>query len=37
MIGKLYPLVELRSHDLSVPFGDAGPADAVVSGLASWP
>jgi tRNA (cmo5U34)-methyltransferase len=28
------PLVELRSHDLSVPLGDAGPADAVVSGLA---
>lgn len=28
------PLVELRSHDLRVPLGDAGPADAVVSGLA---
>lgn len=28
------PLVELRKHDLNVPFGDVGPADAVVSGLA---
>ncbi len=28
------PLVELRPHDLSLPLGDAGPADAVVSGLA---
>lgn len=26
--------VELRPHDLSLPLGDAGPADAVVSGLA---
>jgi SAM-dependent methyltransferase len=28
------PLVELRPHDLGLPLGDAGPADAVVSGLA---
>jgi tRNA (cmo5U34)-methyltransferase len=28
------PLVELRRHDLNVPLGDVGPADAVVSGLA---
>jgi len=28
------PLVELRAHDLDLPLGDAGPADAVVSGLA---
>jgi len=28
------PLVELRRRDLSVPLGDMGPADAVVSGLA---
>jgi tRNA (cmo5U34)-methyltransferase len=28
------PLVEIRPHDLSLPLGDAGPADAVVSGLA---
>jgi tRNA (cmo5U34)-methyltransferase len=28
------PLVELRRHDLGLPLGDAGPADAVVSGLA---
>lgn len=28
------PLVELRPHDLSLPLGDTGPADAVVSGLA---
>jgi SAM-dependent methyltransferase len=28
------PLIELRPHDLSLPLGDAGPADAVVSGLA---
>jgi trans-aconitate methyltransferase len=27
-------LVDLRSHDLSHSLGDAGPADAVVSGLA---
>jgi tRNA (cmo5U34)-methyltransferase len=28
------PLVELRPHDLALPLADAGPADAVVSGLA---
>jgi tRNA (cmo5U34)-methyltransferase len=28
------PLVELRRHDLSLPLGDAVPADVVVSGLA---
>jgi SAM-dependent methyltransferase len=28
------PLVELRAHDLAVPFADTGPLDAVVSGLA---
>ena len=28
------PLVELRPHDLGLPLGDIGPADAVVSGLA---
>jgi SAM-dependent methyltransferase len=28
------PLVELRRHDLNVPLGDLGLADAVVSGLA---
>jgi tRNA (cmo5U34)-methyltransferase len=28
------PLVELRPHELGLPLGDAGPADAVVSGLA---
>jgi SAM-dependent methyltransferase len=28
------PLVELRSHNLGLSLGDAGPADAVVSGLA---
>jgi tRNA (cmo5U34)-methyltransferase len=28
------PLVELRLHDLGLPLGDAGPVDAVVSGLA---
>jgi SAM-dependent methyltransferase len=28
------PLVELRTHDLAVPFADMGPLDAVVSGLA---
>lgn len=28
------PLVELRTHDLAVPFVDTGPFDAVVSGLA---
>ena len=27
-------LVELRRHDMSLSLGDAGPADAVVSGLA---
>ncbi len=27
-------LIELRRHDLSLSLGDAGPADAVVSGLA---
>jgi SAM-dependent methyltransferase len=27
-------LVELRRHDLRLPLGDTGPADAVVSGLA---
>lgn len=27
------PLVELRPHDLGLSLGDAGPADAVVSGL----
>jgi tRNA (cmo5U34)-methyltransferase len=28
------PLVELRRHDLNIPLGDMGSADAVVSGLA---
>jgi SAM-dependent methyltransferase len=28
------PRVELRRHDLGVPLGDSGPAEAVVSGLA---
>jgi SAM-dependent methyltransferase len=28
------PMVELRRHDLGLSLGDAGPADAVVSGLA---